>query len=103
MSRVRGFAAWRPQRPPKGVLEEYHDYLPLTIRQVFYRLVGHHLKFFLAQSVAIFVQKIQVRVVLSVLNLDPAALVGSLPHPFGLRCDEIRRAGLSHIPTNASP
>ena len=24
------------------VLDEYHDYLPLTVRQIFYRLVGHH-------------------------------------------------------------
>lgn len=46
-TRPRGFAAWNP-RPDtlalvaqvQGVLAEYADYLPLTIRQVFYRLVG---------------------------------------------------------------
>ena len=26
----------------RGVLNEYEDYLPLTIRQIFYRLVGAH-------------------------------------------------------------
>ena len=26
----------------RGVLDEYEDYLPLTIRQIFYRLVGAH-------------------------------------------------------------
>jgi hypothetical protein len=45
MSRPRGFADWRPQRPTverlaaiREILDEYQDYLPLTIRQVFYRL-----------------------------------------------------------------
>jgi hypothetical protein len=47
MARVKGFADWNPQRKTRGlladidvVLEEYSRYLPLTIRQVFYRLVG---------------------------------------------------------------
>lgn len=45
--RVKGFAPWRPQKRTQAlledievVLEEYEAYLPLTIRQVFYRLVG---------------------------------------------------------------
>lgn len=45
--RVRGFAPWRPQKKTRllladvsEVLEEYRAYLPLTCRQVFYRLVG---------------------------------------------------------------
>lgn len=46
-TRPRGFADWTP-RPDtvallgyvKEVLDEYRDHLPLTIRQVFYRLVG---------------------------------------------------------------
>jgi len=45
--RVRGFAPWRPQKKTvsllgdiDAVLEEYATYWPLTIRQVFYRLVG---------------------------------------------------------------
>lgn len=48
-TRARGFAAWRPQRETlvlieqvQAVLVEYRDHLPLTIRQVFYRLVGAH-------------------------------------------------------------
>ena len=47
MTRPRGFAPWRPQRRTlpildavKDVLIQYVEYLPLTIRQVFYRLVG---------------------------------------------------------------
>lgn len=47
--RPRGFIEWRPQRKTQAlvdqvqaVLLEYRDYLPLTIRQVFYRLVGNH-------------------------------------------------------------
>ena len=47
MARAKGFAEWKPQKKTlrllediDGVLEEYADYLPLTIRQVFYRLVG---------------------------------------------------------------
>jgi hypothetical protein len=46
-TRPRGFETWSP-RPStleflaavRGVLREYHAYLPLTIRQIFYRLVG---------------------------------------------------------------
>jgi hypothetical protein len=45
--RAKGFADWNPQRRTlpvladiDGVLEEYREYLPLTVRQVFYRLVG---------------------------------------------------------------
>jgi hypothetical protein len=45
--RVKGFAPWKPQkrtepllRDIEAVLEEYRAYLPLTVRQVFYRLVG---------------------------------------------------------------
>jgi hypothetical protein len=48
-TRPRGFAPWTPQRATqelldrvRGVLGEYEDYLPLTIRQIFYRLVGAH-------------------------------------------------------------
>ncbi len=48
MSRPRGFIeSWRPQQGTRDllqqvetVLDEYADFLPLTIRQVFYRLVG---------------------------------------------------------------
>ncbi len=45
--RVKGFATWRPQKKTQvliedieRVLEEYRSYLPMTVRQVFYRLVG---------------------------------------------------------------
>lgn len=45
--RVKGFAPWKPQKRTaplladiEAVLEEYEEHLPLTIRQVFYRLVG---------------------------------------------------------------
>ncbi len=45
--RPKGFAPWKPQRRTQplladveAVLEEYQEYLPLTVRQVFYRLVG---------------------------------------------------------------
>lgn len=45
--RPRGYADWRPQRKTQvildqvaAVLDEYADYLPLTVRQIFYRLVG---------------------------------------------------------------
>jgi hypothetical protein len=48
-TRPRGFAAWSPQAATLGLLDqvqamlaEYADYLPLTIRQIFYRLVGAH-------------------------------------------------------------
>ena len=48
-TRVRGYAPWSP-RPQtlallvqvQCVLDEYADYLPLAIRQIFYRLVGGH-------------------------------------------------------------
>jgi hypothetical protein len=47
--RVRGFAPWSPKAATlelleqvRAVLREYEDYLPLTIRQIFYRLVGAH-------------------------------------------------------------
>jgi hypothetical protein len=46
---VRGFAPWRPiaksqalLKTVQGILLEYAAYLPLTIRQIFYRLVGVH-------------------------------------------------------------
>src|SRR6516165_1821432 len=48
-TRVRGFAPWSPERTTlalldqvQGVFDEYVDHLPLTIRQIFYRLVGAH-------------------------------------------------------------
>jgi hypothetical protein len=48
-TRVRGFAPWRPRGTTlalldqaRTVLDEYENYLPLTIRQIFYRLVGAH-------------------------------------------------------------
>lgn len=48
-TRARGFAPWNPQPAAQAllvlvqaVLTEYAEYLPLTIRQVFYRLVGVH-------------------------------------------------------------
>ena len=48
-TRPRGFAPWSP-RPEtleliarvNAVLGEYEDHLPLTLRQIFYRLVGAH-------------------------------------------------------------
>jgi hypothetical protein len=47
--RVRGFAEWSPRRETlellarvNAVLGEYADHLPLTLRQIFYRLVGAH-------------------------------------------------------------
>jgi hypothetical protein len=47
--RPRGYAAWKPQKKTRvllgqvdDVLAEYRRYLPLTIRQIFYRLVGAH-------------------------------------------------------------
>ncbi|MBZ0129636.1 MAG: hypothetical protein K8F59_11020 [Rhodobacteraceae bacterium] len=46
-TRARGFASWTPRsasmdlvRAVQGVLTEYRDHLPLTIRQTFYRLVA---------------------------------------------------------------
>lgn len=48
-TRVRGLAPWQPGHETRGLLEavgsvlgEYRNFLPLTIRQVFYRLVGVH-------------------------------------------------------------
>lgn len=45
--RVRGFAAWTPRANSRAVLgqvhqvlDEYRAHLPLTVRQIFYRLVG---------------------------------------------------------------
>jgi hypothetical protein len=47
--RVRGFATWEPRAKSRrlldqvhAVLAEYAAHLPLTVRQVFYRLVGGH-------------------------------------------------------------
>jgi hypothetical protein len=47
--RVRGMADWKPQPHVQAVmgqveevLEEYEEHLPLTIRQIFYRLVGKY-------------------------------------------------------------
>lgn len=48
-TRPRGFAPWTP-RPDtadlittvRTILDEYQEYLPLTCRQIFYRLVGAH-------------------------------------------------------------
>jgi hypothetical protein len=49
MTRVKGFASWRIQKRSlqlvediENVLEEYEDYLPLTVRQAFHRLVGNY-------------------------------------------------------------
>ncbi len=46
-TRPRGYAPWKPQKKTRVVLDqvvsilnEYEDHLPLTVRQVFYRLVG---------------------------------------------------------------
>jgi len=46
-TRARGLAAWNPQAKTAAllghvlaVLAEYGDFLPLTLRQIFYRLVG---------------------------------------------------------------
>jgi hypothetical protein len=48
-TRVRGLAPWAPRSATRALLEgvqavlgEYEKYLPLTIRQIFYRLVGAH-------------------------------------------------------------
>jgi hypothetical protein len=48
-TRPRGFCSWNPQPHSaelldkvRSVLAEYEAYLPLTVRQVFYRLVGAH-------------------------------------------------------------
>jgi hypothetical protein len=48
-TRVRGLAPWAPRKETRdlivairSVLAEYVAYLPLTLRQIFYRLVGGH-------------------------------------------------------------
>jgi hypothetical protein len=49
-ARPRGFITdWRPRAETRqlldqaqAVLDEYRDQLPLTLRQIFYRLVGAH-------------------------------------------------------------
>lgn len=48
-TRVRGFAPWHPNSESTALLQlvdavlvEYSKFLPLTVRQVFYRLVGAH-------------------------------------------------------------
>jgi hypothetical protein len=45
--RPKGYAAWRPQANTRhlleqvnAVLDEYAEHLPLTVRQIYYRLVG---------------------------------------------------------------
>lgn len=47
MSRPKGYANWEPREDTlalidnvQNVLDEYRDHLPLTVRQIFYRLVG---------------------------------------------------------------
>lgn len=47
--RPKGYAAWRPQAKTRqllswvqAILDEYEDHLPLTVRQIYYRLVGTH-------------------------------------------------------------
>lgn len=47
--RPRGYAAWNPKPASieivdqvREVLREYRDYLPMTARQIFYRMVGAH-------------------------------------------------------------
>jgi hypothetical protein len=47
--RVRGYADWTPRAKSRvlldqvdAVLDEYAAHLPLTVRQIFYRLVGNH-------------------------------------------------------------
>lgn len=49
MPRVKGYASWRPQAEARvivgqaqEVLDEYAKYGPMTVRQVFYRLVGNY-------------------------------------------------------------
>lgn len=49
MARPRGYAVWKPQAATARVvdqvgevLDEYRDHLPLTVRQIFYRLVGQY-------------------------------------------------------------
>lgn len=47
MTRVKGFAPWEPKPATldvvadiQEVLREYRAYLPMTVRQIFYRLVA---------------------------------------------------------------
>lgn len=49
MSRPRGFANWKPKQETQivlaqvqDVLDEYRNFLPLTARQIFYRMVGKY-------------------------------------------------------------
>lgn len=49
MGRPKGYAAWNASpaslavvRDVRSVLDEYRDHLPLTVRQIFYRLVGQY-------------------------------------------------------------
>lgn len=49
MARPRGFAVWKPKAETEQlvgqveqVLDEYSSFLPVTARQIFYRLVGEH-------------------------------------------------------------
>ena len=46
-TRPKGYASWKPREDTRrildqvqDVLETYREYLPLTIRQIFYRLVS---------------------------------------------------------------
>lgn len=48
-ARPRGYADWRPHRKTRELLQRveeiifaYEDFLPLTVRQIFYRLVATH-------------------------------------------------------------
>ena len=48
-TRVRGMAQWEPRAATiklldtvQSILVEYRSYLPMTVRQIFYRLVGAH-------------------------------------------------------------
>ena len=49
MARPKGYAGWKPQAATEAVIDqvrqvlrEYQNYLPLTVRQIFYRLVGQY-------------------------------------------------------------
>lgn len=49
MARPKGYAEWTPRADTiaviddvRSVLREYRDHLPLTVRQIFYRLVGQY-------------------------------------------------------------
>jgi hypothetical protein len=48
-TRARGFAAWEPKegslvllRQVQAVLDEYRAQQPLTLRQIYYRMIGAH-------------------------------------------------------------